>query len=184
MLIVGLGNPGKKYEDTYHNMGFKALDLYACKKGITITKNKGNAFIFEGKIENQKIILAKPKTFMNLSGTSVAYLAKSYKIDTKNILIIYDDVDLELGAVRFRASGSAGTHNGMKDIVNSLSTNDIPRIRIGVGKPNNNMELADYVLSHISKTNLQVLEGAFEKTCELIDEFITSGGELENKSSN
>ena len=164
MLIVGLGNLGKKYENTYHNMGFKALDLYAEKKGVALTKTKGNAFIFEGKIGGQKVILAKQKTFMNLSGTSVAYLAKSYKIDTKHILIIYDDVDLDLGAVRYRGSGSGGTHNGMKDIVNSMGSTDIPRVRIGVGRPNNNMELADYVLSNISKVNLQILEEAFENT--------------------
>ena len=185
ILIVGLGNPGKKYWTTYHNMGFMAIDTYAEKKGITLNKNKGNAFVFEGIINEQKVILAKPKTFMNLSGKSVQSLSSIYKIDPKNILIIYDDIDIDLGAVRYRISGSGGTHNGMKDIINTLGTNNIPRVRIGVGMPeNNNMNLADYVLSNISKAKLLVLSEAFEKTAELIDEFIIKGGEIENKSVN
>lgn len=185
ILIVGLGNPGKKYENTYHNMGFMTMDTYAEKKGVTLNKNKGNAFVFEGKIGEHKVILAKPKTFMNLSGKSIQSLSTIYKIDAKHILIIYDDIDLELGAVRYRASGSGGTHNGMKDIVNIMGTNEIPRVRIGVGMPeNSNMNLADYVLSHISKAKLLLLSEAFEKTADLIDEFIIKGGEIENKSVN
>ena len=181
ILIVGLGNPGKNYENTYHNMGFMALDFYIKSKGVTLTKKKGNALIYEGPINGKKVILAKPQTFMNLSGTSVASLVASFKIEPSKALVIYDDIDLEQGAVRFRNSGSAGTHNGMKDVVKDLNTTSIPRVRIGVGQDLvKGRDLADYVLSKVQR--VEDFKEPFEKVASLIDEFIEKDGALENKS--
>lgn len=182
ILIVGLGNPGKEYEKTYHNLGFMALDYYAKLQSVKITKNKENALIFEGQLNGKKVILAKPQTYMNLSGTSVIRLMNAYKIDPSQVLIIYDDIDLEEAAVRFRSSGSAGTHNGMKDILKNVNTLIVPRIRIGVGKdPLPNRSLADFVLSSVRDE--KVYDAAFQKTASIIDEFILNNGVLENKSA-
>ena len=171
LLIVGLGNPGKKYQKTYHNIG------------IEITKKKEKSLIYEGHIEGKKVILAKPQTFMNLSGKSVYGLAKRFNIDFKNILIIYDDVDLDAGNMRFRASGSGGTHNGMKHIVEMLKTKDIKRLRVGIGKDLiGRQSLANYVLSNVKKGKKPLLDSAQQNIVELIDEFIIKNGELENKS--
>lgn len=179
-LVVGLGNPGKKYENTYHNVGFCVLDAYSKNKTVNITKKKGNALIFEGKINNQKVILAKPQTYMNLSGSSVSSLAKKFKIEPNNIVIVYDDVDLDVGQVRFRSSGSGGTHNGMRDIVKALGT-QVKRVRIGVGR-GSGKSLADFVLSQIKKQEKPIIEEAVVKAIELIDEIINNNGEMENKS--
>lgn len=180
-LIVGLGNPGKEYEKTYHNLGFLALDYFCLQNNIEIKKAKDNALIFEGKINNKKVILAKPQTYMNLSGTSVVRLAKRFDIKPENVLIIYDDIDLEKGQVRYRQSGSGGTHNGMKNVIQQLSTNNVPRIRIGAGKDDENIkDVADYVLSSIKNVDNYV--SAFEKVKNLIDEFIEKDGNIENKS--
>ena len=178
ILIVGLGNPGKQYENTYHNIGFLALDSFLNKHNLKLTKKKGNALIFEGKLLGQKVILAKPQTYMNLSGTSVASLASSFKVDPKQTLIIYDDIDLEEGAVRYRTSGSGGTHNGMKDIVRAVGE-EVARVRIGIGR-DERKDLADYVLSRIKK--IDAFEQSFEKTIELMEEFIEKEGKIENKS--
>jgi|AntRauTorcE11897_2_1112592.scaffolds.fasta_scaffold00001_474 PTH1 family peptidyl-tRNA hydrolase len=182
MLIVGLGNPGKKYDKNYHNLGFMAIDEYAQKKGVTLKKKKGSALIYEGNINGKKVILAKPQTYMNLSGTSVASLLSSYKVPANKILIIYDDIDLNLHTVRFRAFGSAGTHNGMRSVLKAVGTNNVARIKIGAMtnyKPIK-QDLADYVLSNINKA--EDLTNTFDKVNELIDEFIQKDGKLENKS--
>jgi PTH1 family peptidyl-tRNA hydrolase len=181
LLIVGLGNPGKQYEKTYHNLGFMALDFFSKKHQVELKKIKENTIIFEGQINQKKIILAKPQTYMNLSGTSVAKLAKRFQVEPKNILIIYDDVDLDEGAIRVREKGSAGTHNGMKNIVAQLGTTEFPRIRIGVGKDHiTNRSLADYVLSNIK--NVAHYHETFETVSELIEQFINKDGMVENKS--
>jgi PTH1 family peptidyl-tRNA hydrolase len=181
LLIVGLGNPGKEYEKNYHNLGFMALDFFAKENGLEIKKVKDNALIFEGKINDKKVILAKPQTFMNLSGTSVVRLMKRFQIEPEHTLIIYDDIDLLEAAVRYRQTGSGGTHNGMKNIIEQLSTTNVPRIRIGAGKDEVGGKcLADYVLSNIKNVNNYV--SAFEKVKELLDEFIKSDGVIENKS--
>jgi PTH1 family peptidyl-tRNA hydrolase len=184
-LIVGLGNPGKKYDNTYHNIGFKVLDEYAKSKGVNISKKKEKALIFEGIIDGKKIILIKPQTFMNLSGKSVYALSKRFRVKPSHILVVFDDIDLELGSVRFRQEGSGGTHNGMKDVVKFLNTNKVPRIKMGVGNdPKGKQTLADYVLSNISKQKLEILEESVNTAVELIDEFIANDGQLENKSVN
>jgi PTH1 family peptidyl-tRNA hydrolase len=146
-LIVGLGNPGPRYDNTRHNVGFDAVDLLAARQGIKITKLKHKALIGEGFIEGKKVMLVKPQTFMNCSGESVRDIIEWYKIPVNNIILIYDDVDLEPGRVRVRSKGSSGTHNGMKSVIYQIQSDQFPRIRIGIGKAPENWDLADYVFS-------------------------------------
>ena len=132
-IIIGLGNPGKNYEQTRHNIGWLFLEYLAEKYGTSITKSNCDSLVGEVKVNNEKIVLAKPLTYMNLSGNAVSKLKKWYKVENEDILIIYDDIDIPFGTIRFREKGSGGTHNGMKNIVQMLSTQDISRIRIGLG---------------------------------------------------
>ena len=180
-LIVGLGNVGKKYDNTYHNMGFSVIDSLAGKYDIKMTKKRGNALVFVGKIAGKKVVLAKPQTFMNLSGTSVKSLLKKYKIELNNMIVVYDDVDLEPGEVRFRNSGSAGTHNGMRNIIQHTSSKEFKRIRIGIGKGKG--DLAKFVLSHIKKENQEEINVSKEKAVNLLEDILKNNGELENKSA-
>lgn len=180
LLIVGLGNPGKEYEKTHHNMGFMVLDKFAESENVKISKTKGKALIFEGNILGEKVVLAKPQTYMNLSGEAVVDLKNKYKPD--KILVVYDDIDVEVGSVRFRNSGSGGTHNGMRNIIALLGTNDFARIRVGIKpdlKPN---DLASYVLSKLNKSKEQEYESAFQKAIDLIKQFVINKGNLENSS--
>lgn len=131
-LICGLGNPGSKYERTRHNVGFRVLDAYAEQEAFPPFKEQGKALVSEKGTGRDKVILMKPLTFMNLSGEAVLQLMQFYKIEPKDLLVIYDDVDLPLGTLRYREKGSAGTHNGMKSIVETLATLDFPRLRVGI----------------------------------------------------
>ena len=133
-IIVGLGNPGKEYENTKHNLGFMFIDYLISKYNLGNEKKFKNSKILETKINEEKVVLAKPQTYMNLSGNAVIELKTWYKVENNDILIVYDDFDILFGNVRFREKGSAGTHNGMKDIVNKLSSTEIPRLRIGTGR--------------------------------------------------
>lgn len=147
-IIVGLGNPGKMYEHTRHNAGFDVLSLVSGKAGIAINKSKYKALIGEGNIGGEKVVLALPQTYMNLSGESVKQLVDWYKIPLKNLLIVYDDIDLPPGKVRIRSKGGAGTHNGMRSILGFLGSEDFPRVRVGIGNKPPQWDLADWVLSH------------------------------------
>ena len=182
IVLVGLGNPDKVYDKTHHNIGFMAVDYIAGMEGLSFTKNKYNANVAEGIISGEKVMLLKPTTYMNLSGDSVSMVAKKLNIPSNLICIIYDDVDLDVASIRFRKNGSAGTHNGMRDIVAKLKTTDFPRIRIGIGKPNYNRSLADYVLSKISKENSSKYLDAFDKVYGLVKDFIKNKGDIESKS--
>ena len=176
-LIVGLGNPDGKYQNTRHNVGFMALDTYANKNGITFKTQK--SFIGETYL-GRGFILLKPLTYMNLSGNSVSLVAHYYHIEPKDILIISDDFNLPFLKTRLRESGSAGGHNGLKSIIASLNTEEFPRYRIGIGDPGDNS--INFVLGNFSKENLEALKEVFNKTCELIDDFIKgkSVQELQN----
>lgn len=160
-LIVGLGNPEDKYKNTFHNLGFMAVDKIAEEFGISFSKEKCRALLAETKIGKEKIILAKPLTYMNLSGESVRELLSFYKIDLKDMLVIYDDYDIEKGVVRIRESGSAGTHNGMRNILLHTGNGNFPRVRIGF-KPQGEMRISliDYVLSGIKEQEKAVMEKA------------------------
>ncbi len=150
-VIVGLGNPGKKYENTRHNAGFVAIDALAEKYGISISEKKHKALCGTGVIEGNKVILIKPQTFMNLSGESVRAVMDFYKIDPEeDMLVIYDDISLAPGNIRIRKKGSAGGHNGIKSIIAHAGTQNFMRIKVGVGEKPSGWDLADYVLGHFS----------------------------------
>ena len=150
-LIVGLGNPGREYEHTRHNAGFDAMDAIADKYNISISEKKHKALCGKGVIEGQKVVLAKPQTFMNLSGESVAELLNYYKLDPKEeFLVIFDDISLAPGNIRIRKKGSAGGHNGIKNIIALTGTQDFKRIKVGVGEKPKGWDLADHVLGHMS----------------------------------
>ena len=175
-LIVGLGNPGLKYESTRHNAGFMALDYYADKKGFEIKKLFKKALIGEQIINGEKVIFVKPQTFMNLSGDSVLSLADYYGIDNEDIFVVFDDISLPMGKIRIRPKGSAGGHNGIKDLILKLGGDDFPRLKIGVSA-NGDKALVDYVLGNFSKEDLKILDKVFKTTNEVIDEFIKNGVE-------
>jgi len=147
-LIVGLGNPGEKYARTRHNAGFDVVEILAVKTGIRLKKRRARALVGEGTYQGKRLILAQPRTYMNLSGESVAQLVKWLKPAPENLLLIYDDVDLPPGVIRVRPSGSAGTHNGMRSVIGQLGREDFPRVRVGIGPPPRDWDMADWVVSH------------------------------------
>lgn len=161
-LIAGLGNPTKTYEGTRHNVGFSMIDVLADTFHINVTTKKHKALVGNGVIEGARVILAKPQTYMNLSGESIREIADFYKIEPDNILIIYDDISLDVGRLRIRKKGSAGGHNGIKNIIAHLGTQEFPRIKVGVGEKPKDWDLADYVLSKYSKEE----QAAFKKASE------------------
>lgn len=151
-LIAGLGNPGKKYEMTRHNIGFEVIDYISKEYGIKVNKIKHKALLGEGILQGQRVLLAKPQTFMNLSGESIREICEYYKLLPEQIIIIYDDIALPAGSVRIRAKGSAGGHNGMKSIIYQLQTDEFMRLRLGVGAPKHeDYDLKDYVLGRFGK---------------------------------
>jgi PTH1 family peptidyl-tRNA hydrolase len=167
-LIVGLGNPEKKYENTRHNCGFRAIDFYAAKNNL-VFKNKYNSLYSEQIINNEKVIFVKPQTYMNLSGNAVRQFVKFYNLDIKDLLIIYDDVDFEIGTFKIKRGGSSGGHNGMNNIIDNLHTNDIQRVRIGISKNDN--ELIDYVLGNLSATEKKKINEVLEVISNVIEDF-------------
>lgn len=164
-IIVGLGNHGKKYENTRHNMGFIAVDLLAEKYGIKVDKIKFKALVGEGRIAGQKVLLVKPQTYMNLSGQSVMEVMNFYKEDIENLIVIYDDIDIPTGTIRLRKKGSAGTHNGMRNIVYLLQEDGFPRIRVGIGSESK-VDLIHYVTSGVTKKEKDLLEDALTRAAD------------------
>ncbi|MGX4615659.1 aminoacyl-tRNA hydrolase [Clostridioides difficile] len=171
-VVVGLGNPGKKYEKTRHNVGFDVIDILAKEYNISVTKIKHKALIGEGRVGIEKVLLVKPQTYMNLSGETLIDIYKYYKVDLSNIVVVYDDIDLEVGKIRIRKKGSGGTHNGMKSITKCLGSNDFPRVRVGVSKPEVGQDLADFVLSRFRKEESDNINEALEKAAYAIDSII------------
>lgn len=174
-LIVGLGNPGKKYEETRHNIGFKALDLLGERNNIEINKLKFNGVYGDGRIGNNRVILLKPLTYMNNSGQSVVEIVNYFKIDIDKIIVLVDDIDIEPYTVRVKAKGSAGTHNGMKSIINHIKDRNFPRVRIGVGKNGEDMDLANFVLSKFPKKDEDKLREVLLTTVEAVEEIVKNG---------
>lgn len=174
-IIAGLGNPDKQYEGTRHNAGFDVIDRIADKYNISVDGRKHRAFIGKGIIAGQKVILAKPQTYMNLSGESILSLVDYYKADVeRELLIIYDDISLETGQLRIRAKGSAGGHNGIKNIIAHLGTQVFPRIKVGVGEKPQGYDLADYVLGHFSKAERELMDEGYDNAVRAA-EMIISG---------
>ena len=174
-LIVGLGNPTREYDRTRHNVGFDTLDVLAEELNTSIGENKFKGCCAKGVIGGEKVILLKPQTFMNLSGESVRAAADFYKIDPEHIIVIYDDISLEVGQLRIRSKGSAGGHNGIKNIIAHLGTQEFPRIKVGVGAKPPRMDLADYVLSRFSAEDRVKMEEAFKEAVQAVQVMITEG---------
>ncbi len=173
-IIAGLGNPGKKYENTRHNIGFITLDLLAERNDIKINKIKHKALVGEGRISGQKVLLVKPQTYMNLSGQSLREVMSYYKEDVSRLIVIYDDIDIPMGSVRIRKKGSAGTHNGMRSIVYDLQSDQFPRIRIGIGKERRS-DLRDFVIGGFSKEEKEPLENAVRRAAAAAECIVEKG---------
>ena len=166
-LVVGLGNPGGEYQNTRHNAGFMAVDRIADALGVRITKIKYKALCATANYRGQKLLLLKPETFMNASGLAVEAAAHFYKIPPERVLVLFDDISLPVGKLRIRKNGSAGGHNGLKSIISCLGSDQFPRVKIGVGaKPHPDYDLADWVLSTVSKTEWPDYQDAMEHAAE------------------
>ena len=166
-LIVGLGNPGKEYERTRHNCGFRALDILASKLGCKVDKGKFQGLYGQVNYEGRKLLLLKPLTYMNLSGRSVLQLSAYFQVPPQRIIVLFDDISLEPGRLRIRADGSAGGHNGIKSIINEVGSQDFPRVKIGVGgKAHPEQDLADHVLSTFSASEEKALTSALERAAD------------------
>ncbi len=175
LLLVGLGNPGRDYKRTRHNAGFLLLDHLAAQLGVSFTRLQFKALLTTARLEGHKLILAKPQTYMNLSGQSVGALMKFYKLPPESLLVAYDDVDLPFGTLRMRPKGGAGGHKGMKSIIERLGTQNFPRLRIGIGRPPGRMDAADYVLQQFSADEQDALPAIFDRGVEAIRIFAASG---------
>lgn len=177
-IIAGLGNPTLQYEGTRHNAGFDVIDTLAGIYNISVDGRKNRALIGKGIIEGKKVILAKPQTYMNLSGESLGGLVDYYKVDEESeFLVVYDDISLDVGQLRIRKKGSAGGHNGMKNIISHLGTEVFPRIKVGVGEKPKKYDLADYVLSRFSKEERAIMEEGCQKAVEAVEMILR--GEME-----
>lgn len=172
-LVVGLGNPGDKYDGTRHNIGFETIDYIASKYNIDVTRVKFKGVIGEGFIGGEKVILLKPTTYMNLSGESVREAMSFYKLSEEDIVIIYDDISLEVGKIRIREKGSAGGHNGIKSIISNINTDVFPRIKIGVGQPTG--DLVSHVLGRFSKEEAEDLKEVIEVSSKAVEIIMKSG---------
>ncbi len=175
-LIVGLGNPEEKYSNTRHNMGFNVINELSKKVNIKVSKSKFEAFYGMGEINGKKVILVKPQTYMNSSGDSIIKFKKFYKISNKNIIVIYDDMDLDIGKIRLKAKGGAGTHNGMKSVIENLNTEDFIRVRVGIGTPENKEDTINYVIGQIiSKNEKEELDKSVNIAAESVLEILENG---------
>lgn len=185
-LVVGLGNPTPQYDNTRHNVGFTAVDRFMQENGGSFNKNKFDALYGECNIGKSRLLVVKPQTFMNLSGTAVQKISAFYKIPTDKIIIIFDDVSLDVGKTRIRRNGSHGGHNGMRNIIELMGTDNISRIKIGVGKkPRPDYDLADWVLSKFPDSDKENLDTAIKKSNSAVKEIITRGiDSAMNKYSN
>ena len=174
-LIVGLGNPEKEYGNTRHNMGFDTVNKIAKQYNIEINKNKFKGLYGSGIIENQKVILLKPQTYMNLSGESIKEIVDFYKIDLSELIVIYDDIDIEPGIVKIRKKGGPGTHNGMKSVVAELKSQNFKRVRVGIGMPEHKTDLINYVIGAIPIEEKENLEKGTTIAKDAVIEIIKSG---------
>lgn len=173
-IIAGLGNPGKKYEHTRHNMGFITVDKLAERNGIEICKSRFKGLTGEGTVSGEKVMLLKPQTFMNLSGDSVREAAAYYKIPGDHLIVIYDDIDIPLGSIRIRKSGGAGTHNGMRSVVSQLGIEDFPRVRIGIGNDNGD-SLVKHVIGKVSVEERKILDTTADEAAVDIEDILKHG---------
>lgn len=176
-IIAGLGNPGSRYENTRHNVGFDTVDYLSAKYGIKVSKLKHKALQGEGSIEGKRVILVKPQTFMNLSGESIREIIEWYKTPVNNLIIVYDDIDLPVGRIRVRPKGSSGSHNGMKSVIYQIQDDSFPRVRIGIDKQPEGWDLADYVLSKFNSDERKLINDSIVNAAEAVTAIVKSGVE-------
>ncbi len=182
ILVIGLGNPGQEYSHSRHNVGFDIVDILASRNHMSLTKNRFKSMIGEGMISGKKTVLAKPQTYMNLSGEAVVELIGWYKPERKDLIICYDDIDLPAGKLRLREKGSAGTHNGMRNIISLTGTTELQRLRCGIGKPPENWDLKDWVLcGPRDEEERKIMFASYIKACEIIETWIASGYQAAQK---
>ena len=173
-LIVGLGNPGRKYASHRHNVGFQCLDRLAAAWGLSFSRRKHKALLAQGQIAGLKVILAKPQTFMNLSGQAVERLAHFHKLPPESILVIYDDLDLPVGRIRLRPEGGSGGHKGMRSIIEHLGTNGFPRLRVGIGRPTHG-DAVDYVLGDFTPDERITIDEVYERVVSAVELWLAEG---------
>ena len=181
-LIVGLGNPGKRYVNNRHNVGFHCIDCFAQKQGISLNQRKAQSLLGAGDIEGTKVVLVKPRTFMNLSGEAVAALMHHYRLPAQDLLVIYDDLDLPLGKIRLRERGGSGGHNGVKSIIAHLNSQDFPRFRVGIGPREDEettiskrMNTVGYVLGDFDAVDRAIIQDVYPEVADAIHCLITDG---------
>ena len=177
-IIVGLGNPDRQYQNTRHNIGFDVIDIIADKNNITVKERKHKALIGKGIVGGQKAVLVKPQTYMNLSGESVREVIDFYKADEKSeLIVISDDISLDVGQIRIRKKGSAGGHNGLKNIILHLGHDEFQRIKMGVGQKPEGYDLVDYVLGHFSKEEREIMDESAKRAADAIEVMIAEGAD-------
>lgn len=177
-IIVGLGNPTREYQATRHNIGFDVITRISDDYNIPLDFKKHKAVCGRGYIEGEKVVLAQPQTYMNLSGESVRELVDFYKVSPQEVIVIYDDISLDVGQLRLRVKGSAGGHNGIKSIINHLGSQEFPRIKVGVGDKPSGWDLADYVLSRFKEEEQPIIRDAIKKSSDAVKSIIKDGMEL------
>ena len=177
-LIIGLGNPESDYANTRHNMGFNVINEISKKYSISVTKKRFNGIYGVGNIEGEKVILLKPQTYMNNSGEAITQFINYYKINLENIIVVYDDIDIMPGQIRIRKNGSAGSHNGMKSVINCLKTESFKRVRVGIGKPKDNTDLIEYVIGGIDQEDKENLKKGIELAKDAVIEIIKNNVDI------
>lgn len=175
LLVVGLGNPGQTYAAHRHNVGFRVVDALARRHGLAFTHRRGLARVAEGTIAGRRVILAKPQTFMNASGKSVARLSRAPNIPPERILVVYDDLDLPLGRLRLRAEGSSGGHRGLRSIIDALGTQQFARVRVGIDRPPGHMDPVDYVLEPFAARERPLLDDALARAADAVECWLHEG---------
>ncbi len=171
-LIVGLGNPETDYSKTRHNMGFNVINKISVECGIEVSKSKFKALMGSGIIGDKKVVLLKPQTFMNLSGESVIEAMNFYKVSEDELIIIYDDIDIDSGCIRIRKSGSAGTHNGMKSVIANIKTEKFCRVRVGIGKPDEHIDMINHVIGYVPEEEMKILDKGVETAKDAVIEIV------------
>jgi peptidyl-tRNA hydrolase, PTH1 family len=174
-LIVGLGNPGREYSNTRHNIGFMAVDAFARSLDVKLLKVQNKALVGQGKVEGRRVVLAKPQTYMNLSGQAVVGLMNFYKVPQSNLIVIHDDIDLPYGTIRIRPKGGSAGQKGLGSTIEKLGSQDFARMRLGVGRPPGQMDPKDYVLQRFAKDEEEFLKVFMDKACEGIRDFVLNG---------
>lgn len=174
-IIVGLGNPGMKFDASRHNVGFEVIERLAYEHNIKVDRKKHKALIGQGVIKGSKVILVKPQTYMNLSGESVRSILDFYNASEEDVLVIYDDTSMELGALRIRLKGSAGGHNGVKSLIQHMGTNEFMRIKVGVGEKPPGWDMAKYVLSRFTKEEVPVIQDSIKNAVKMIETILDDG---------